>query len=266
MTTEQLEGYLRRLGLKYRVDNDQGDDGLIHVGFSTQSYRCVLPPRTKHLEMLVMLTNAGGLLTIAAPFVYHMRQAKKPAAFHEYLMGLNFKVLHAQFQLDRRDGEVRCCAHVPVAGSNFSIEAFRKLLYSIPMVVDVNHRQTASVLRTGKLPPAPKPPEFFTRLLEELMQRAGSLENLRKIVEEHEASAKKSVRKRKEEICNTLPEDPTIPDVTQPADAVTDADLSTGKLPSVEAVEAPGEKPSLSDSAPDAAPPASNAGPDQPLP
>jgi hypothetical protein len=154
--------------------------------------------------MLVMLTNAGGLLTVAAPFVYHMRQAKKPAAFHEYLMALNFQVLHAQFQLDRRDGEVRCCAHVPVAGSNFSLEAFRKLLYSIPVVVDVNHRQTVSVLRTGKLPPAPKPPAFFTRLLEELAQRAGSVENLRKIVEEHEANAKKCVRERKQEICNNL--------------------------------------------------------------
>ena len=97
------------------------------------------------------------------------------------------------------------------------------------------------------------------------MQRAGSVENLRKIVEEHEASAKNSARKREEEICNTLPDNPTIPDITPPADAVTAAALPTGKLPNVEAVEAPGEKPSLSDSAPDAAPPASNAGPDQPL-
>lgn len=266
MTTEQLEGYLKRLGLKYRVGSDNGDDGLIHVGFSTRWYRCVLPPRTKHLEMLVMLTAGGSLLTVVAPFVYHMRQAKKPAAFHEYLVALNYQILYAQFQLDRRDGEVRCCAHVPVAGSNFSIEAFRKLLFSIPVLVDTNHRQTASVLRTGKLPPAPKLPEFFTRLMEELMHRAGSLENLRKIVEEHEASAKKSVRKRKEEICNELPENPAASDAAPPAAAATDAAPPAGKSPDAEPVEASGEKPGPSEPVADAAPPAPDASPDQPLP
>jgi len=251
MTTEQLEGYLKRLGLKYRVGADDGDNGLIHVGFKTRWYRCVLPPRTKHLEMIVMLTNGGSLLTVAAPFVYHMRQAKKAAVFHEYLMALNFQSLYVQFQLDRRDGEVRCCAHVPVIGSNFSIEAFRRLLFSIPALVDMNHRQAASVLRTGKLPPAPKPPEFIARLLEELTHRAGSVENLRKIVEEHEASATKSVRRRKEEICNDLPEGQVANEVGGPV--VNGPD----ELPRA----APPREPAA-----DVPPPAVDSEPDQPSP
>lgn len=267
MTIEQLEGYLKRLGLKYRVGADDGDNGLIHVGFKTRWYRCALPPRTKHLELLVMLTNGGSLLTVAAPFVYHMRQAKKAAAFHEHLMALNFQSLYAQFQLDRRDGEVRCCAHVPVIGSNFSIEAFRRLLFSIPALVDVNHRQAVAVLRTGKLPPAPKPPEFFTRLLEELTHRAGSVENLRKIVEEHEASATKSVRKRKEEISNHLPEDQVANEVGVPAIAASHEQPPVAPVADEPPASAPTEgKASAGDSAADAAPPTTDSGPDNPQP
>ena len=264
MTAEQLEGYLKRLRLKYRVDAEHGDDGLFHVGFATRWYRCVLPPRTKHLEMIVMLTNGGSLLTVAAPFVYHMRQAKKPAAFHEYLMALNYQGIHVQFQLDRRDGEIRCCAHVPVAGSNVSIDAFQKLLYSIPMVVDTNHRQTASVLRTGRLPPAPKLPEFFTRLLEELTHRAGSVENLRKIVEEHESSATKAVRNRKEEICNKLPDDAAATDSPPAAAARADAMPPANRAANSSEIEASGEIAGTGESASDAAPPTPGAGPDQP--
>ena len=265
MTTEQLEGYLRRLGLKYRVGADHSDDGLIHVGFKTRWYRCALPPRTKHLELMVMLTNSGGLLTIAAPFVYHMQQARKAAAFHEHLMALNFQSPYAQFQLDRRDGEVRCCAHVPVIGSNFSIEAFRSLLYSIPALVDVNHRQTAAVLRTGRLPPAPKPPEFFTRLLEELTQRAGSVENLRKIVEEHKTSATKAVRKRKEEICNTLPDGEAASEVGVPVVAAPDDPEPPARgAGDSSASPPPKDEEPTGDSSADAAPPLHDPGLQEP--
>jgi hypothetical protein len=265
MTAEQLEGYLKRLGLKYRVGAEHGDDGLIHVGFATRWYRCVLPPRTKHLEMIVMLTTGGSLLTVAAPFCYHMRQAKKPAAFHEYLMALNYQLIHAQFQLDRRDGEIRCCAHVPVAGSNLSLDAFQKLLYSIPMLVDVNHRQTRSVLRTGRLPPAPKPPEFFTRLLEELAHRAGSVENLRKIVEEHKDSATKAVRKRKNEICNKLPEDAAATGPAPQAAAPAEGTAPAAQASDGDATTAPGDNAGNQEPATDADPPVPEAGPDEPL-
>lgn len=267
MTTEQLEGYLKRLGLKYRVGANDGDDGLIHVGFKTRWYRCALPPRTKHLELIVMLTNGGSLLTVAAPFVYHMRQAKKAAAFHEHLMALNFQSLYAQFQLDRRDGEVRCCTHMPVIGSNFSLEAFRRLLFSIPALVDVNHRQAVSVLRTGKLPPTPKPPEFFNRQLEELTHRAGSVENLRKIVEEHEASATTSVRKRKEEICNDLPDDQAANEVGVPAVAAPHERPPVAPVAAESPASPPPEgKASPADSKAQGGPPTVDSGPDHQQP
>jgi len=266
MTAEQLEGYLKRLGLKYRIGADHGEDGMIHLGFKTHWYRCVLPPRTKHLEMVVMLTSGGSLLTVAAPFAYHMRQAQKPAAFHEYLLGLNYQILPVQFQLDRSDGEIRCSAHVPLGGSNFSIVAFQKLLYSIPMLLDANHRQTAAVLRTGRLPPAPKPPEFFTRLLQELAHRAGSVENLRKIVEEHETAATKAVRKRKEEICNQLPDDTAATGSMPAAAARADGPPPASRAVDGDPSETSGRAADAEESSTDAAPPAPEAGPDQPLP
>jgi hypothetical protein len=133
------------------------------------------------------------------------------------------------------------------------------------MLVDVNHRQTRSVLRTGRLPPAPKPPEFFTRLLEELAHRAGSVENLRKIVEEHKDSATQAVRKRKNEICNKLPEDAAATGPAPQTAAPAEGTAPAAQAASGDATKAPGDNAGTQEPATDADPPVPETGPDEPL-
>ena len=149
----------------------------------------MMPPSGKRMQLLITLSDEGSLLTVMAPYVYHLDQAKRPAAFYEYLVELNYRIKVAHFQVDRRDGEVACVASVPVDNSNLSIDAFQKLLYSVPLVVDFHHKQTKAVLKTGKLPPVPKVPRLDPGFADLLMRVGGSLAKLRQIVDAHERQA-----------------------------------------------------------------------------
>jgi len=189
MTPEQLEGYMNRLNLSYRHDDEPGPNGTLFSHFATRWYRSMMPPSGKRMQLLITLSDEGSLLTVMAPYVYHLDQAKRPAAFYEYLVELNYRIKVAHFQVDRRDGEVACVASVPVDNSNLSIDAFQKLLYSVPLAVDFHHKQTKAVLKTGKLPPVPKVPRLDPGFADLLMRVGGSLAKLREIVDAHERQA-----------------------------------------------------------------------------
>ena len=186
MTPEQIEGYLKRLSVTYTHQDEPGPNGTFKVRFETAVYRSTLPPRgKKRLQLIINLHENGQLLTVSAPYVYHAADARNRGVFCEYLIDLNFRVKVAQFQMDRRDGEVSCQVCLPVANSNVGFEDFQKLLYVIPFVVEFHHRQTRAVMKRGKLPPVPKVPQLDLMIVD-VLQRAGSLANLRKIVDAHE--------------------------------------------------------------------------------
>ena len=103
-------------------------------------------------------------------------------------------------------GEVACVASVPVDNSNLSIDAFQKLLYSVPLVVDCHHKQTRAVLKTGKLPPVPKIPQLDPGLADLLTRVGGSLAKLREIVDAHERQSGGG-----EPASNPEPGSPSIP-------------------------------------------------------
>jgi len=206
MTPEQLEGYMKRLNLSYRHNDEPGPNGTLFSHFATRWYRSMMPPFGKRMQLLITLNDEGSLLTVMAPYVYHLDQAKRPAAFYEYLIELNYRIKVAHFQVDRRDGEVACVASAPVDNSNLSIDAFQKLLYSVPMVVDCHHKQTRAVLKTGKLPPVPKIPQLDPGLADLLTRVGGSLAKLREIVDAHERQSGAG-----EPASNPEPGSPSIP-------------------------------------------------------
>jgi hypothetical protein len=206
MTPEQLEGYMKRLNLSYRHNDEPGPNGTLFSHFATRWYRSMMPPFGKRMQLLITLNDEGSLLTVMAPYVYHLDQAKRPAAFYEYLIELNYRIKVAHFQVDRRDGEVACVASVPVDNSNLSIDAFQKLLYSVPLVVDCHHKQTRAVLKTGKLPPVPKIPQLDPGLADLLTRVGGSLAKLREIVDAHERQSGTG-----EPASNPEPGSPSIP-------------------------------------------------------
>lgn len=189
MTPEQLEGYMKRLNLSYSYDDEPGPNGVLFTHFATRWYRSAMPPFGKQLRLLVMLSDGGSLLSVLALYVYHLDQAKRPAAMYKYLIELNYRIKLAHFQVDRRDGEVACMASVPVDNSNLSLDAFRKLLYSVPLVVDVHHKQARVVMKTGKLPPVPKIPRLDPGYADLLMRAGGLLATLRETMDAHEQRA-----------------------------------------------------------------------------
>lgn len=223
MTPEQIEGYLKRLNVRYSHDDEPGPDGVFRVRFETAMYRSTMPPRGKRrLQVIVSLSHGGEVLTLTAPYVYHLSDARKRGVFCEYLIDLNYRIKIAQFQMDRRDGEVACEVCVPVKGSNVSFDSFQRLLYVIPFVVEFHHEDTIAVMKKGKLPPVPKVPQVDL-LLVDVLQRAGSVAKLREIVDAHEertrGSDKRSRKGTDDGLLNPLPpsRDPTRPPVRNPS-------------------------------------------------
>ena len=191
MTPEQIEGYLKRLNVRYSHDDQPGPDGSFHVRFQTAVYRSTLPPHgSNQVQLIVTLGSRGRLLTLSAPYVYLLHEAKKRAVFCEYLIDLNYRIKVAQFRIDRRDGEVACQVSIPVDGSNISFEAFRHLLYVIPFVLDHHHAETIGVMKKGKLPPVPKAPQVDLMLVDILQRVGGSVTKLHEIVNAHEQRLK----------------------------------------------------------------------------
>lgn len=136
MTPEQLEGYLHRLNLRFSLQGEEGPDGTFLLGFRTRRYRSLLPPNKKSVKIILSIRNEGEFLTLVAPFLYRAGDAADRAALYECLLDINYTIQGTHFEVDRRDGEIRCATSIPIRDSNLSIAAFEKLLYAIPAIVD----------------------------------------------------------------------------------------------------------------------------------
>jgi len=228
MSPEQIEGYLKRLNVRYSHDDQPGPDGSFHVRFQTAVYRSTLPPHgANQVQLIVTLGSRGRLLTLSAPYVYLLHEAKKRAMFCEYLIDLNYRIKVAQFRIDRRDGEVACQVSIPVEGSNISFEAFRHLLYVIPFVLDHHHAETIAVMKKGKLPPVPKTPQVDLMLVDILQRVGGSVTKLHEIVNAHEQRLKdpESQPSKKHAVDDLL--NPLPPSIDSPSDDNTSNGAST---------------------------------------
>jgi len=136
MSPEQLEGYLRRLELKFDQPEGDGLDGTFLLGFDTESYESALPPGGKLVRLILSIRKQGEILSVQAPFLYDANEAADPKALYECLLDINYAVDGFHFEVDRRDGEVRGACSIPIRDSNLSFDAFRKLLFAIPVAVD----------------------------------------------------------------------------------------------------------------------------------
>jgi hypothetical protein len=136
MSPEQLEGYLRRLDLRFTHQGEEGPDGVFLLGFTTRRYRSLLPPHKKSVKIILSIRNEGDFLTLIAPFLYRAGEATDRTALYECLLDINYTIQGTHFEVDRRDGEVRCATSVPIKDSNLSISAFEKLVYAVPAIVD----------------------------------------------------------------------------------------------------------------------------------
>lgn len=173
MSPEQVEGYLRRLELNFVQPEGEGPDGKFLLAFDTSNYRAVLPPGGKRLRLVVSLQKQGRILSVQAPFVYDACNVADPAAFYECLLDINYAVEGCHFEVDRRDGEVRCATSIPIQDSNLSLEAFKKVLYAIPMAVDHFDSRIRKCLRktAKKSQPNPSAPARETAPLAEAVNR-----------------------------------------------------------------------------------------------
>jgi hypothetical protein len=182
MCPEQIEGYLRRQGMRYRVDVDQCDCVSFVLQFSTRAYRDPNHGRNL-LEVSVGLSSDNRKLKVVAESVYSISHAKDLGALCECLLWINHCMAFARFSLDRASGTFKCIADVPVKGSNLSLQAFTNILLSVPMMIDMNHRQIEAVIRTGVLQAPLTRVEYIRRLIVDVL---ASLETAEDVADFHD--------------------------------------------------------------------------------
>lgn len=188
MSPEQIEGYLRRLELNFVQREGEGPDGRFVLGFGTRNYSAVFPPGGKKVRLILSIQKQGKILSVQAPFLYDATNVADPAAFYECLLDINYAIEGCHFELDRRDGEVRCATSVPIQDSNLSLEAFKKVLFAIPAAVDYFDARIRKCLQkpAEKSQPRTTPPSRETAPLAEAVNR------LTKVVEALVAKPKAS--------------------------------------------------------------------------
>lgn len=158
MSPEQVEGYLRRLELNFFQPEGDGPDGTFLLGFDTSKYRAVLPPGGKQVRLILSIRKQGEILSVLAPFLYDASNVANPAALYGCLLDINYAVEGFHFEVDQRDGEVRCGTSIPIQDSNLSLEAFKKVLLAIPAAVDHFDSRIRKCLRKPAKNPRPSRP------------------------------------------------------------------------------------------------------------
>jgi len=136
MSPEQIEGYLRRLELNFVQLEGEGPDGSFALDFDTRNYSAVSPPGSKQVRLILAIEKKGKILSVYAPYLYDASGLEDPAEFYGCLLDVNYATEGCHFEVDRRDGEVLCTTSVPIQNSNLSLEAFKKVLFTIPVAVD----------------------------------------------------------------------------------------------------------------------------------
>lgn len=182
---EAIQGYLLRAGLKFAI-NDQGNNGQFMLTFETRRYRN--PSGENSLMVVVTVSDNGHHLEVAAVNAYSANDAKNVGTLCEYLMGQNYALKLLRWELDRCDGEIRALADAAPVDGGITYEAFMRMLMMFPVVLDSLHTSIAKVMATAKLPV----PVRTDKRLRSLVQRAGGIDALEKLVRAQEQASRES--------------------------------------------------------------------------
>jgi hypothetical protein len=182
MSPEQLESYMRRQNMGYKIKIDEHGVTRLEFRFEMRSYS---EPNhgTKLLDISVAMSRDNSSLRIVADNVYLTSQAKDVGALCEHLLWVNHQMAFARFTLDRLTGAVHCVADVPVKNSNLSLHDFSTLLHSIPVMIDSHHKQTEAVLLTGEIPKPVPETEAFKGVLRDIIETITTPEEMREFFE-----------------------------------------------------------------------------------
>jgi len=182
---EAIQGYLLRAGLKFSI-NDQGENGQFVLTFATQRYRN--PGGEPSLIVIVTVSDNGRHLEISAVNAYSANDAKDVGKLSEFLLGQNYATKLLRWELDRCDGEIRALADAGPMDGGMTYEAFMRMLMMFPIVLDTMHPSIVKVMATAKLPM----PVRTNKRLRSLVQRAGGIDALEKLVQAQEKSSRES--------------------------------------------------------------------------
>jgi hypothetical protein len=181
---DDVKAHLKTLGYETMVRPDDPDS--VAVGFQTKVYK----DTDGDAGALLVFTVAeeGTYLEVKAPGAYSAQGCKFKGALFAALMELSFRTKFLQFEYDPADGEVRLSVDLPVMDGTVTAQQLDRMLGTIMFALEnfdpvIRHAMATGrvdfSLASGPKAEAPKLPSE----IEELLTKAGGLENLRRMVE-----------------------------------------------------------------------------------
>lgn len=197
MTFAELVGRVAEIGVDFRASREHNE---IVVAVPTQHY---VDPHDGEQSMLlhVMLQEEGRMLRICVPEVYAMREFSHRGPMCEAMLAASWRVRVASYVLDESDGEVRVVCDIPLEDGVVTSTQMSRMLSLVAWTVDqfdpvIRRAGTDGVIDFSKVDEAvrkeaPEPRRRKSRSkrerreLADLINAAGGVEGLRKLLEEH---------------------------------------------------------------------------------
>lgn len=180
-----VKAQLETLGLQVLVRDESPDS--VAVGFRTKVYKDADGDDGAFLVFTV--GDEGEYLEVRAPLAYNAKGCKFKGALFAALLELSYRTKYLQFEYDPADGEVRLSVDMPVADGTVTAKQLDRMIGAIMVPLETFDPVIRHVMATGRVDfslAAGSEPQEAPKLpaeIEELLTRAGGLDNLRRLVE-----------------------------------------------------------------------------------
>jgi len=186
ISIEELKVHLRALGHE-PIERPDAPQSVV-LGFNSSVYRDA--EGDSRVFLVCSVSEEGDYLEISAPRAYSAQGCKFKGALFAAMLEMSFRTQFLQFEYDSADGEVRLSADLPVEDGTVTPKQIDRMIGALAFGLETFDPVIRHAMATGRVDfslasgTTPDEPPRLPAEIQELLTRAGGLENLRRLVEE----------------------------------------------------------------------------------
>ena len=142
LNLEQVEQFLSARKLKYRREKNE-----LTLAFRTQHFRDA--DGHAGVVVLVRIDEQGRHVEFLVSGLYRIRGCRHPAALFQTLLEITMRTKMIRFELDPRDGEIRCAVECPIEDGTLTRLQFDSILDGLVSAVDLWDPVIRRAMETG---------------------------------------------------------------------------------------------------------------------
>jgi hypothetical protein len=184
-TYDTIRTFLDGPGCAYQFDEEQQ---VLVTGFKTENY--VSPAGEKGIPVIIKLEENGEFLKVFSPAVYHVPADQNQLGVFLVLLHICWRTKMLQYEYDPTDGEIRAMIEFPLEDAELTERQFMRIVFSLVELVDRYDPVIRRAIETGEVDfheLAPDLGEQLASLFRTMAQGGGSIDELRRMIEEARA-------------------------------------------------------------------------------